>query len=334
MRRATGPGLALVLALGAPGAGREAVAADLSFSSTLGEEVLLNGFLDPGETVRIDLSGSYAAGEQAVNYQVDLGLSGDLAAFGFAPQSPAPFGSPGSATCATPQPALLRCWGNTDLVADPNARVGSPSVPVTAPLGSFQISALGAPGDALTVDPGPFFTEELVSDPNGLLVGSALPFTPQGLDAGGHVLQISIGAGAAADTDGDAILDDGSGSGIAGDAPCTGGQTAGCDDNCPFEPNADQADAGSIPAAGPDGIGDVCQCGDVSTDGVIGLSDFVQIRKWVASGGTVLPSPGFVAAKCDVTADGNCSLADFVKVRQAVAGDTTAIVNACEPAVP
>ena len=334
MRRATGPGLALLLALGAPGAGHEAAAADLSFTVTLGEEVLLNGFLDPGETVSVDLSASYAAGEQAVNYQVDLGLSGDLPAFGFAPQSPAPFGSPGSATCAAPQPSLLRCWGNTDLVADSDARVGSPSVPVAAPLGSFQISAVGAPGDALTVDPGAFFTEELISDPNGLLLGSALPFAPQGLDAGGHVLDISIGAGAAADTDGDTILDDGSGSGIAGDAPCTGGQTAACDDNCPFEPNADQADAGSIPAVGPDGIGDVCQCGDVTTDGLISLSDFIQIRQWVASGGTVLPAPGFEAAKCDVTADGNCSIADFVKVRQAVAGNTTAIINACEPAVP
>jgi hypothetical protein len=60
----------------------------------------------------------------------------------------------------------------------------------------------------------------------------------------------------------------------------------------------------------------------------------VLIRRWVASGGTVLPSPGFVAAKCDVTGDGNCSLADFVKVRRAVAGDTTAILNTCEPAVP
>ena len=29
-----------------------------------------------------------------------------------------------------------------------------------------------------------------------------------------------------------------------------------------------------------------------------------------------------------------CSIADFVFVRRAVAGDSTAIVNACEPAVP
>jgi len=149
MSRAAGAGLALSLALvlGALAAGGAARAADLDFSAALGEEVLLNGFLDPGETVTISLSASYAAGEQAVNYQVDLLLSGDLPSFGFAPQSPASFGSPGSATCAVPQPSLLRCWGNTDLVADPNARVGSPSVPVVAPLGSFQISALGAPGD-------------------------------------------------------------------------------------------------------------------------------------------------------------------------------------------
>ena len=43
------------------------------------------------------------------------------------------------------------------------------------------------------------------------------------------------------DTDGDGVLDDGDGNGVAGDAPCTGGQTTGCDDNCLSVGNADQA---------------------------------------------------------------------------------------------
>jgi hypothetical protein len=336
MRKAAGTGLALVLAI-ASSAPTSASAAELSFSTALGEEVLRNGFLDPGESLTLDLSATYAAGEQAVNYQVDLRLSGELSAFAFAPQSPAPFGSPGSASCAAPQPDLLRCFGNADLLADPNARVGSPSVPVTAPLGSIQVQALGAPGDSLTVDPGPFFTEELVSDPNGLLVGSALPFVPLGLDAGGHVLDIAIGADPGADTDGDAILDDGSGSGIAGDAPCTGGQTAGCDDNCPFEPNPDQADPGGTSAAGPDGIGTVCQCGDVSDNGRLDNVDFSQIRAFIVSGYTTPPTPSFVADKCDVSGDQQCNNVDFARVRAAIVGGVNhnpVIIQSCPPALP
>ncbi len=55
------------------------------------------------------------------------------------------------------------------------------------------------------------------------------------------------------DTDGDGILDDGDGSGTAGDNRCVGGATVDCDDNCPLTPNPGQED-GDL-----DGIGDVCE---------------------------------------------------------------------------
>ena len=54
------------------------------------------------------------------------------------------------------------------------------------------------------------------------------------------------------DSDSDGIGDDGDGSGTIGDAPCTGGATASCDDNCVGDPNALQEDADS------DAVGDVC----------------------------------------------------------------------------
>jgi len=55
------------------------------------------------------------------------------------------------------------------------------------------------------------------------------------------------------DTDGDGIGDDGDSCGVAGDNPCTGGNTVLCDDNCPAVSNPDQADADN------DGIGDACE---------------------------------------------------------------------------
>ncbi|HSW46150.1 MAG TPA: thrombospondin type 3 repeat-containing protein, partial [Phycisphaerae bacterium] len=53
------------------------------------------------------------------------------------------------------------------------------------------------------------------------------------------------------DDDNDGILDDGDGSGWQ-DNPCACGNTTDCDDNCPWDVNADQADWNC------DGMGDVC----------------------------------------------------------------------------
>lgn len=54
------------------------------------------------------------------------------------------------------------------------------------------------------------------------------------------------------DDDNDTVDEDGDGSGVPGDNPCTGGQTTGCDDNCPFNADPNQTDGDS------DGVGDPC----------------------------------------------------------------------------
>jgi hypothetical protein len=72
----------------------------------------------------------------------------------------------------------------------------------------------------------------------------------------------TIAAAFATDTDGDGILDDGDNSGVLFDNPCTGGETADCDDNCLEFYNPEQIDDNS------DGNGDLCECeGDFEADG-------------------------------------------------------------------
>lgn len=79
------------------------------------------------------------------------------------------------------------------------------------------------------------------------------------------------------DLDEDGVYDDGDESGLVGDAPCTGGSTANCDDNCVATANLDQADADA------DGRGDACDnClglanpnqADTDGDGAGDLCDF------------------------------------------------------------
>jgi len=69
-----------------------------------------------------------------------------------------------------------------------------------------------------------------------------------------------IGNACDSDSDNDGILDDGDASGIAGDNPCSGGAVSNCDDNCPLESNADQADANG------NGMGDACEDAPVITN--------------------------------------------------------------------
>ena len=50
-------------------------------------------------------------------------------------------------------------------------------------------------------------------------------------------------------------------------------------DNCPHVANADQLDRGGIDTTAPDGIGDACQCGDVTGNGIVNGQDANAIKR-------------------------------------------------------
>ncbi len=118
-----------------------------------------------------------------------------------------------------------------------------------------------------------------------------------------------------------------------------------CDsvDNCMFEPNAGQGDAGGVGAsATPDLRGDACQCGDANGDGKATGLDGTLISR-AALGLAPFPlGVGQLAqpALCDVNggASGDavfhCSGLDGTLVKRASLGLAPGILNVCQAAQP
>jgi len=130
---------------------------------------------------------------------------------------------------------------------------------------------------------------------DGVPIGT---LTPQGgaieiVDAGVHDYRF-----AALDADGD---------GVANEL-----------DVCPFAADPEQRDRGGVGTTQPDGIGDACQCGDVSGNGVVNGQDGNAIRR---HGLGLSPNPVFrVPGNCDVTGNGACNGQDAGAVRRAALG--------------
>ena len=98
-------------------------------------------------------------------------------------------------------------------------------------------------------------------------------------------------------------------------------------DNCPFSSNPSQEDNGGIGSGPPDGIGDACQCGDVTGDGVVNSFDATMIKRQALG----LAAPLFdVPGNCDVTDDGACDSFDAtVIIRTALGLSVPPLLQSC-----
>jgi DNA-binding beta-propeller fold protein YncE len=92
-------------------------------------------------------------------------------------------------------------------------------------------------------------------------------------------------------------------------------------DNCPAEWNASQSDRGGFGAGSlADGVGDACQCGDTTGDGVATGADVRELRQQLA-GAASMTDP----SACNIVGDSGpgpatCDAADFAALRRRVEG--------------
>jgi len=129
------------------------------------------------------------------------------------------------------------------------------------------------------------------------------------------------------DSDCDGIPDDGA----AGYAPCATGQSQNCDDNCPYWPNPGQEDTGGIQSLVPDGIGNECQCGDVTGDGRVSSGDYIKMKRALS-----VPPLATMARPdlCDVGGSAGCTNADSIILGRALGYPPTATIRQrCDPAL-
>lgn len=100
-------------------------------------------------------------------------------------------------------------------------------------------------------------------------------------------------------------------------------------DNCPGTANPQQTDTGGVGAGSlPDGIGDACQCGDVTGDGRVTIADPVTLAR------ALLQPPTAALARpelCDVggglgPGGARCTLADGVILRRALLNPASATI--------
>ncbi|MBK7951136.1 MAG: thrombospondin type 3 repeat-containing protein [Deltaproteobacteria bacterium] len=104
-------------------------------------------------------------------------------------------------------------------------------------------------------------------------------------------------------------------------------------DNCPWVANANQLDNGGLGSStAPDGIGNACQCGDVTGEGQVNDTDAAFIKRHALGLSAAL---FLVPDNCDVTGDGACNGTDATLIRHAAAGTLNPLFGQhCPNAMP
>jgi hypothetical protein len=165
--------------------------------------------------------------------------------------------------------------------------------------------------------------EGLALPPTSQIVEGTIPFDIEAMNSSGQVLfnatsnngiQQRIGYYVASpDADSDGVAD--------------------VDDNCLNEPNPTQSDVGGVGAgSSPDGIGDACQCGDVSGNGFVTTADATLMTR------SLLVPPTATLARpdlCNVGGSASCTTADAVIVTRALlVPPTSAVQQVCAATLP
>ncbi len=98
-------------------------------------------------------------------------------------------------------------------------------------------------------------------------------------------------------------------------------------DTCPWTAGP-QTDTGRIGGSGADGVGNLCQCGDVDEDEDADVDDLdvLRFRRDLAE----LPPGVASAVKCDASADDLCDLLDVVRMVRALDGLPPGIAQRCD----
>ena len=101
-------------------------------------------------------------------------------------------------------------------------------------------------------------------------------------------------------------------------------------DNCVFVANPGQEDLGGLLGSGSDGIGDVCQCGDLNGDGRVDLLDAAIYQRDLAGLSPEASNPEL----CSVAGGRlDCEVNDEWALREGLVGITPGVSQVCQAAV-
>ena len=104
-------------------------------------------------------------------------------------------------------------------------------------------------------------------------------------------------------------------------------------DSCKYVHDTDQADRGRVGAGVGDGIGDACQCTELTGDGSVGAADVTRLRQHLAGIGA--PLSGAPLTRCSAIGGPNeCTVRTLSVLRRALAAQGPGVAQVCDAAVP